>query len=134
MSPKMPLLTLGAVVLASGVASAAGAERHAGQATTVAVTEGKPAEFKITLSKTSVPRGVVTFQVTNSGALGHDFKVCSKPAAGTPNTCTGKGTAVIGHGKKATLRVVFLRKGTYGYLCTVAGHAAAGMKGSLKVT
>ena len=37
-------------------------------------------------------------------------------------------------GKSATLTIVFAKAGTYEYLCTVARHAAAGVKGVLKVT
>ena len=36
-------------------------------------------------------------------------------------------------GKSSTIRVT-LPKGGKKYLCTVPGHAAAGMKGTLKVT
>jgi uncharacterized cupredoxin-like copper-binding protein len=33
-----------------------------------------------------------------------------------------------------TLPYTFAKPGTYEYLCTVPGHAAAGMKGDLKVS
>ena len=32
------------------------------------------------------------------------------------------------------LTIKFTKTGTYEYMCTVPGHAAAGMKGDLKVT
>ena len=104
-------------------------------ATTITVTAGKPSEFKFTLSPKSVPHGVVTFKVTDKGGLPHDFKICtvaSKTAAAT--TCTGKGTTLTSPGGAATLKVTFKKAGTYEYLCSVTGHAAAGMKGLLKVT
>jgi nitrite reductase (NO-forming) len=41
---------------------------------------------------------------------------------------------VISPGKTTSVTVTFTKKGTYEYLCTVPGHAAAGMKGDLKVT
>jgi len=77
-------------------------------------------EFKFKLSKTSVPAGSVTFTVKNAGHVGHDFKI------------GGKKTAMIKPGKSAKLTVT-LKKGKAAYLCTVPGHAAAGMKGTLTV-
>jgi uncharacterized cupredoxin-like copper-binding protein len=74
-------------------------------------------EFKFVLSTKSAKRGVVTFQVTNVGAVQHDFWI------------NGRKTPLLSHGKSNTLRVTFLRKGNYPYKCTVPGHAAAGMKG-----
>jgi uncharacterized cupredoxin-like copper-binding protein len=79
-------------------------------------------EFKFVLSSKSAKRGVVIFKVKNVGKLGHDFQI------------DGRKTKVISPGKSATLRVVFLRKGTYPYKCTVPGHAAAGMKGIFTIS
>jgi nitrite reductase (NO-forming) len=78
-------------------------------------------EFKFTLSKASVPHGKVVFKVTNRGKLAHDFSIA------------GHKTPLIKPGKSATLTVT-LKKGSWAYKCTVAGHALAGMKGKLKVT
>jgi uncharacterized cupredoxin-like copper-binding protein len=78
-------------------------------------------EFKFKLSRTTVPVGVVVFQVVNRGKIAHDFKIA------------GKKTPLIRPGKTATLKVVFHKKGRYAYLCTVPGHARLGMKGVLGV-
>jgi nitrite reductase (NO-forming) len=91
-----------------------------GTTTTTTVTVAAK-EFKFTLSKTSVPHGKVIFKVTNRGKLAHDFSIA------------GHKTPLIKPGKSATLTVT-LKKGSWAYKCTVAGHAAAGMKGKLKVT
>jgi uncharacterized cupredoxin-like copper-binding protein len=108
---------------------------HARAAATVAVTAGKPSEFRFTLLPKTVPHGTVTFKVTNKGNLPHDFKVCSATAkAATALTCAGHGAPLVSPGASATLKVTFKKAGTYEYLCTVSGHAAAGMKGLLKVT
>jgi uncharacterized cupredoxin-like copper-binding protein len=40
---------------------------------------------------------------------------------------------VINPGQTAKLTVTFTKAGSYPYLCTVPGHAAAGMKGVLRV-
>ena len=97
-------------------APAFGARTHA-TATAVTVTA---TEFHFKLSKTSVPHGSVTFTLVNKGKLGHDFKI------------GGKKTALVGPGKTAKLTVT-LKAGKAAYLCTVPGHAAAGMKGTLTV-
>ncbi len=113
------------ITLALGVALAAlvvAGPVTAGSAATKAVTVNVTAkEFSFTLSKKSVPHGKVTFKLTNKGKVGHDFAI------------GGKKTKVIGGGKTTTLTVT-LKKGKLAYKCTVPGHAAAGMKGTLKVT
>ena len=76
----------------------------------------------------------MTFTITNNGNLPHDFKVCSSNKGGTANTCNGKGTKQISPKAKGKLVVTFLRSGKYEYLCTLPGHAAAGMKGILTVS
>ena len=104
-------------------------------AATVSVTAGKPSEFGFKLSTKTVPHGAVTFNVTNGGAIPHNFKLCTAPAkSASANSCAGKGTANISPGGKATLKVTIAKAGSYEYLCTVPGHAAGGMKGILKVT
>ena len=106
-------LALGVALAALVAAAPIAARPSSSAATTVTVTMK---EFKFTLSKKSVPHGKVTFKVTNKGQLGHDFSI------------GGKKTKVIGKGKSTTL-IVTLKAGKVAYKCTVAGHAAAGMKG-----
>ena len=108
-----------AVALAALVAAAPVAARpSATQATTVTVTMK---EFKFTLSKTKVGHGSVTFKLVNKGKMAHDFAIA------------GKKSKLIKPGKSGSL-IVTLKKGKLAYKCTVAGHAAAGMKGTLTVT
>ena len=106
-----------AAVLAIGLPTAAGASK----ATVVKVSAGKPSELRFTLSKKSSAKGVVTFKVTNRGALEHDFKIA------------GKVTKRLEPGTTATLRVTFKKGGKFKYLCTLPGHAAAGMRGTFVV-
>ena len=114
---KLRVATLGlAAAFALLVAAPAMAQ------TTVKVTAGKPGEFRYVLSAKSVKRGTVTFKVTNAGAIVHDFKI------------NGKATKVLKKGQSQTITVKFAKPGSYQYVCTVAGHAAAGMKGVLRVT
>jgi plastocyanin len=79
-------------------------------------------EFRFVLSVRSVHVGTVTFRLVNRGRVAHDFKIA------------GKKSSMIAPGKHGLLRVTFRKAGRYAYLCTVPGHAAAGMKGVLKVT
>src|SRR5690349_15016713 len=133
---KIPALVAGCLIGAAlvGASGAQAAPRSATLITTVNVTAGKPSEFKFALSKKSAKRGIVIFKVKNSGNLTHDFKLCSKSSTSLANTCNGRSSKMLPPGASTTLRASVLRKGTYEYLCTVPGHAAAGMKGVIKIT
>jgi uncharacterized cupredoxin-like copper-binding protein len=109
-----------AAVVAPGAGSAlAASSQHAAKAATITVTA---TEFKFKLSKTSAPKGSVTFKVVNKGKTIHDFKI------------NGKKTPSIAPGKSASLTVKFAKTGKSPYLCTIPGHAAAGMKGTFTVS
>ncbi len=101
-------------------ALAVGTGTTAAKATTITVTAGTPTEFHFTLSKKSVAKGSVTFKITNKGKLAHDFKIA------------GKKSPMVQPGKSTTLKVT-LKSGKLKYQCTVPGHAAAGMRGTLTV-
>jgi uncharacterized cupredoxin-like copper-binding protein len=116
---KTALIALGAttaLAAAGAPAVTSGSGGHARAAASSVSVTGK--EFKFTLSTKSPRHGSVTFRFKNAGSVKHDFKIA------------GKKTKVIKPGKTTTLTVT-LKKGTYKYLCTVPGHAAAGMKGKL---
>jgi quinohemoprotein ethanol dehydrogenase len=55
-------------------------------------------------------------------------------ASRTTCTSTAKQTPDIEPGSTVALKVKFAKPGSYPYLCTLPGHAEAGMKGVLKVT
>jgi uncharacterized cupredoxin-like copper-binding protein len=124
------------VALVVGLPSAlARSTKDAATPTVISVTAGKPTELAFKLSKVSVPAvGTVTFRVVNRGKLTHDFKVCTAPStSSTKNACVGKVTAMLKPGTSAILAIKFTKKGSYEYLCTVPGHAGAGMKGLFSV-
>jgi uncharacterized cupredoxin-like copper-binding protein len=125
----MRLLALATAACVVAGPAAAAADRT----TKVKVTAGKPTEFSFRLSRRSVPTGKVVFTIVNKGTIAHTFKVCAKPGNGKANACKGKGTKPIPPKKTVKLTVSFGKTGTYEYLCTIPGHAAAGMKGTLKV-
>src|SRR5205085_9642544 len=119
---RLVLVLLAFGVLGSAAAfaiPAIGAGTSASSTVTIKVTA---TEFRFALSKRSVSPGTtVIFRVTNKGKFTHDFKIL------------GKKTPLLQPGKTASVKVVFKKKGKYGYLCTVLGHAKLGMKGSFGV-
>jgi uncharacterized cupredoxin-like copper-binding protein len=115
-STRVASVAASVVALGAVSAPALAAPAHA-KASTITVTA---TEFKFKLSTASAKAGAVTFKVVNKGKLPHDFKI------------SGKKTKLLAPGKSQLLKVV-LKKGKAAYLCTVAGHAAAGMKGTLTV-
>ena len=110
---KRAVLLLATVLAAALVALPAIAKTNASTVTVTAL------DLKFKLSTKSAKAGAVTFKVTNKGKVSHDFKIA------------GKRTPLLKPGKSATLKVT-LKKGNNAYLCTVPGHAAAGMKGIVK--
>src|SRR5207245_3591710 len=103
--------TAGLLAATRGVA----APTHTGaaQKTTITVVM---MDFHFRLSKTkNVPRGTVVFKLVNKGKVPHNFRIA------------GKTSKLIAPGKSGTLTVVFTKKGSYTYLCTVPGHAKLGM-------
>ncbi len=106
-------LAVVAAVVGIGASSVLGAQGQTHR-TVIKVTSS---EFKFVLSAKSAPAGPVTFVVTNRGALSHDFKIGTKK------------TPLLSKGKSSTITVT-VKKGKNAYMCTVAGHAAAGMKGT----
>ena len=116
-------LALAAVSLAALTLIPLAGARLEGQTAAAATTiQVKGGEFFLRLSTQSTAKpGKVTFSFKNIGHVLHDFKI------------NGKKTPLIGPGKTTKLVVTFRKKGTYPYLCTVPGHAEAGMKGVFKV-
>ena len=113
-------LSLGVALAAAALVWSLPATAHQTHATvkTINVTAF---DIGFKLSSKTAPGGLIVFKVKNTGHLHHDFKISSKK------------TKLLGPGRSETLRIT-LKKATFKYLCTVPGHAAAGMKGVFKVT
>ena len=109
------IASLAAVPLAS-----ARTDRQARAATTTIQVSGGEFFFKLSAKSIAKP-GTVTFVFKNVGHVQHDFHI------------SGKTTPLIQPGKSAKLAVTFKKAGKFSYLCTVPGHAAAGMKGVFTV-
>lgn len=66
--------------------------------------------------------GALTVTLVEHGALSHTFKIAGKSPELKVGSSKGRDTATFN-----------LPKGTYSFECTVAGHAAQGMKGKIEV-
>jgi uncharacterized cupredoxin-like copper-binding protein len=139
-SPKSTLRMTAVITRAGEYSSACTLPGHAaaGMEGTLTVrgatTSSKPTatlkviedEWKIVLKTSagktvrSVKHGRIRFKVTNIGDVSHDFVIAKHR------------TVRLAPGKSATL-TVSLKQGRYKYLCSVAGHAPSGMKGTLLV-
>jgi uncharacterized cupredoxin-like copper-binding protein len=122
MSPRgiRTMLVVAAVTItALAIVQFASARADRQTATTIQVKGG---EFFFRLSKKSIAKPTkVTFAFMNIGSVPHDFRI------------NGKTTPLIQPGKTAKLVITFTKKGKFPYLCTVPGHAQAGMKGVFTV-
>jgi uncharacterized cupredoxin-like copper-binding protein len=81
-------------------------------------------QLKFTASSATAPAGKVTFNVTNKSSVPHDIAI------------KGGGVNAVGpvvqNGGVSTV-TASLTAGTYEFYCSVPGHEAAGMKGTLTV-
>lgn len=114
-------LTVAALV-SSALGSVASAHPNRQATLSAATIDVRGGEFFLRLSTKTLARpGKATFLFKNIGHVLHDFKI------------NGKKTPLIEPGTTAKLVVTFKKKGKYPYLCTVPGHAQAGMKGTFAV-
>jgi uncharacterized cupredoxin-like copper-binding protein len=118
------VLAVLAIVLATVVAvhdggdtSTAGGASDAGSATL------ELSEFTLTPAALTVPAGGAV-EVTNSGSVAHNLAVGGTDLA----------TADLAAGESETLDLSSLEPGEYEIICTIPGHADAGMTGTLTVT
>jgi len=82
--------------------------------------------LKFTKSTLTAKAGTVTINFTNSSPLAHNFTV----QQGTSGPVVGATPTFMGGTKTLTLK---LKAGTYTFYCSVPGHRAAGMQGTLTV-
>ena len=145
--PRTSSLTLAVVAVALGLsacggssgtsssaASAAGSTSTASSApatssaasSSISVAADPSGALKFTKSTLTAKAGTVTISFTNSSPLAHNLTVqqgTSGPVLGATPTFSG-GTKTL----KLTLKA-----GTYTYYCSVPGHRAGGMQGTLTV-
>jgi uncharacterized cupredoxin-like copper-binding protein len=93
---------------------------------TISIAANPSGMLMFTTSSLSAKAGKVTIDFTNSSPLAHNFTLASSSGTVLGATPTFKG------GTKTL--TVDLKAGTYTYYCSVPGHRAAGMQGTLKVS
>src|SRR4051812_20339483 len=84
-------------------------------------------EWHVSSYVPSVRRGRIAFNVHNFGEDPHDLQVRG------PHGFHSRPAAPIAPGATAILTVALHRPGTYRLVCTLPGHAARGMRTTLRV-
>jgi plastocyanin len=106
--------------------SASTSSAAAGASSTLAQSADPSGALKFTKSTLTAKAGTVTINFTNSSPLAHNFTV----QQGTSGPVVGATPTFMGGTKTLTLK---LKAGTYTFYCSVPGHRAAGMQGTLTV-
>jgi plastocyanin len=81
-------------------------------------------QLKFLASSASATAGKVTLRMKNASSTPHDIGVKGGGLNQVGAVVTGGGTSTVS---------VSLKPGTYTFFCSVDGHEAAGMKGTLTV-
>jgi len=105
---------------AAGSSSAGG-----GGGSTVKVSADPSGAFKFNTTSLTAKAGKTTFDFTNDSPLGHNLTIQD-----SKGKTLGSSPTFMGGSKSFILT---LQPGTYKYLCTIPGHAAGGMEGTLTV-
>ena len=117
-----------ALALTATAALAAAAMTGAAAPSSARTLSAKPGEkLAYSVTRLSAPAGKVTLRMTNKDDIAHNVALRGKKLA-KPHL--GK---VVGAGKVSTVAVT-LPAGTYTFYCSVFGHEASGMRGTLTVT
>ena len=103
----------------------AGGGGGGGGSQTVKVAADPSGQLHYTTTTLSAKAGKATFDFTNESPLSHDLTIEDKSGAKL-----GATPVFTGGSKSFTIT---LQPGTYKFLCTVPGHAQAGMQGTLMV-
>ncbi len=106
--------------------SASTSSAAAGASNTLTDAADPSGALKFTKSTLTAKAGTVTINFTNSSPLAHNFTV----QQGTSGPVVGATPTFMGGTKTLTLK---LKAGTYTFYCSVPGHRAAGMQGTLTV-
>ncbi len=109
----------------SSAASSTPAPAPSGSGKPLSLAANAKGEFKYEPSSLTAKAGSVSIDFTNASPLEHDLTIASSSG-------TVAGATPIFQGGSKTL-TVSLKAGTYKFYCTVPGHRAAGMEGTLTV-
>ena len=107
-----------------GTASTGGGSSSSGGGSSVNVTADPSGNLAFEQTKLTAKAGQVTVNFTNDSPVAHNVTIESgEDDIGNTDTITGDSTSTT----------VNLKPGTYTFYCSVDGHEAAGMKGTLTV-
>jgi plastocyanin len=95
-----------------------------GGGSTVKIAADPSGALKFDTTSLEATAGNVTIDFTNDSSISHDVKI-------EGNGVSGEGTDEVSGG--STSATVDLQPGTYTFYCSVDGHRAAGMEGTLVV-
>jgi len=109
----------------SSAASSTPAPATTGAGRTLSVAANPQGELKFATSSLTAKAGSVSIDFTNAAPLEHNLTIAS-----SAGTVVGATPTFQGGSKTLT---VSLKAGTYKFYCTVPGHRAAGMEGTLTV-
>ena len=90
---------------------------------TVKISADPSGALKYEQTDVSATAGSITIDFTNMSSLPHDVTIEGNGASGATDTITDSTTSTT----------VDLEPGTYTFFCSVDGHRAAGMEGTLTV-
>jgi len=93
-------------------------------------------EYKVEMSKTSLPAGPVKFTITNEGSIVHEIVLEPGGAVDAPLEADGKVAEVedLQPGQTLTLEWTIDTPGQYQLTCHLPGHYENGMKTGFEVT
>jgi plastocyanin len=135
--PLAALASVAALTAGCGGSSSSASSTPSAAPTTSVSTGTAPSAGTVTVSASataiaydqkelSASAGHITFKFTNPGSFPHNFSI-----KGTDGTKIGGSDTVTG--KDAPPFTLPLAAGTYTFYCSVDGHEAAGMTGTLTV-
>jgi plastocyanin len=125
-APATSSTSAAATSSAAAATSSSASAPSSGAANKIAIAADPGGALKFDKSSLTAKAGKVTVAFTNKAPLGHNFTIESSSGAKVAATPTFNG------GIKTVTAT--LKPGTYTFLCTVPGHAMAGMKGTLTVS
>lgn len=126
------LLVLAASVLALSACGGGGSSSSTtpaatggggGGGSTVQISADPSGALKFEQTDVSATAGSITIDFTNMSSLSHDVRIEGNGASGGTDQITNSSTSAT----------VDLEPGTYTFFCSVDGHRAAGMEGTLTV-
>ena len=126
------LLVLAASVLALSACGGGGSSSSTtpaatggggGGGSTVQISADPSGALKFEQTDVSATAGSITIDFTNMSSLPHDVRIEGNGASGGTDQITNSTTSAT----------VDLEPGTYTFFCSVDGHRAAGMEGTLTV-